>query len=134
MNNNANKRIIIVEEDEDARYFLKNYLQKINCEAFVFGSGAESTNFIFQMDQRPDLAIFDYVLPDMTGTQAAEALNRWQDPPVPVIFLSEQGHLPRRLWASPLAIVLKKPVELFDLRIVIEGLLQNGHSPMSQNA
>lgn len=132
MNHNLQKQIVLVEDDQDLMYFLKNYLQRSNYQVFAFSTGQEGVDYINQTDEKPDLAIFDYTLPDMTGLQVADSLKRWTESRVPTVFLSAESDLGTKLRTSPFSIVMRKPVELFDLRIVIESLLANESLPTHQ--
>lgn len=129
--NYPSKQIVLVEDDEDLLHFLKGYLQRTNYEVFAFSNGKDACEFLTTLERRPDLAIFDYTLPDMTGLQVAQCLSKWL-PRIPLVFLSAEMDLSSKLRTSPFAIVLRKPVELFDLRIVIDSLLANAPAPTHQ--
>ncbi len=81
------KRILIVDDEEEALGHLRNILERANHTVISTTKGAEALNLAKL--NRPDLIILDVFLPDLDGSEVAASLA--EDPAcmnIPVIFLS----------------------------------------------
>ncbi len=82
-----NKRILIVDDEEEALVHLKNILERANYKVTSTTKGAEVLN-LAKLDP-PDLIILDVLLPDLEGDEVAAQLA--EEPScadIPIIFLS----------------------------------------------
>jgi len=81
------KRILVVEDEESVRTFLRLSLEANGfsvAEANLGKEGLEKTKTF-----KPDLIVLDYGLPDITGLEVLKQLRQWTE--VPVIFLTARG-------------------------------------------
>lgn len=66
-------RIYIIEDDENIRNLLKIALEGFGYEPEVFETAEEG--LLKMKEEKPDLAIFDWMLPGMDGTQAIRQIR-----------------------------------------------------------
>ncbi|MFO7978106.1 MAG: response regulator transcription factor [Bacteroidales bacterium] len=82
------KRVLLVEEDKNLAFAVKDFLELAGYEVILKESGMEGlkafgeTNF--------DLCIFDILLPVKEGLVPAAGI-RQQDPAIPIMFFTSQG-------------------------------------------
>lgn len=82
------KRILLIEDEEDFSFFLKNNLEKtktFKVETTTEGNKGVALAKMF----KPDLILLDIVMPNVSGADVAEALLA--DPEtrkIPIIFLT----------------------------------------------
>lgn len=67
------QRIYIIEDDENIRNLLKIALEGFGYEPEVFEAAEEA--LARMKEEKPDLAIFDWMLPGMDGTQAIKQIR-----------------------------------------------------------
>jgi CheY-like chemotaxis protein len=84
----SKKTILIIDDEEDFCLFVKlNLEQTGNFEVLTAGSGAEGIGLANRY--QPDLILLDIIMPNMTGTQVAEALrNDKATKDIPIIFVT----------------------------------------------
>jgi DNA-binding response OmpR family regulator len=81
------KKILIVDDEEEALVHLRNILIRQNFQVFSATTGNEGLRLA--RTTSPDLIILDIVMPDMDGADVASLLS--EDPStkeIPVIFLT----------------------------------------------
>jgi len=81
------KRVLVVDDDENIREMMKEYLELLDIEALTASGGKEGIEKV--KGEKPDAVLLDVMMPDMSGSDVAEALK--QDPEtagIPVIFLT----------------------------------------------
>ena len=81
------KRVLVIDDDENIRELMKEYLGMLEIEALTADGGKEGLEKV--KEERPDAVLLDVMMPDMSGSDVAEALK--QDPEtadIPVIFLT----------------------------------------------
>ncbi len=81
----AGERVLLVEDEEDARKALSGVLRMLGYEVAAAGTGEEA--LALAGDPVPDLLLTDLVLPGIPGSELAERLTR-RHPSLPVIFMS----------------------------------------------
>lgn len=81
------KRILIVEDDNNLRYLLKKVLAREGVETLSAADGDEGVRRFFE--HRPDLVILDIMMPGQDGWQVYKQIRRMAD--TPVIFLTALG-------------------------------------------
>jgi PAS domain S-box-containing protein len=67
------KRIVIIEDNEDALEMLKSYLEAMNCKVYGAKRGIVGLEVI--KNENPDLAIIDIGLPDIDGYEVVRKLR-----------------------------------------------------------
>lgn len=72
----ANRKVLIVEDEEILAGNLQSYLERACCEACVAPDGLSAIRAAESF--APDVLVLDYRLPDMTGFQVLDAVRaRW---------------------------------------------------------
>lgn len=104
------KRILMVEDDGDARTIFRTILEHVGYQVLELTGGATATAVVLR--ERPDLVLLDIGLPDMDGWEVATRLRN--DPivgAIPILIVtaeerSDAAHRARQLSVGLLA----KPV------------------------
>jgi CheY-like chemotaxis protein len=100
-------KVLIVDDDESARYIGRKLVESLPVEVFEAGSASEAVQLISLI--RPDLVILDYVLPDATGSAVIESLrSSHATRRVPVLLYTAYEHLPEEKDKSNVVAVLAK--------------------------
>jgi DNA-binding response OmpR family regulator len=81
------KTIFLVEDDEQIRYLIQQYLRKESFQVEVFGSAEEIKQRL--QNGYPDMFILDIMLPGQDGLDLCQELRRQVD--APIIFVSARG-------------------------------------------
>lgn len=82
-------KVFIVEDNELYARVLKKQLTDDNLNVKVFHNG---TDFINALDEKPDVVTLDYTLPDMTGKEVLERIQK-DHPETNVIVISAQDSI-----------------------------------------
>ncbi len=113
-------RILVVEDEADARQALVDMLQRATFETVAAENGRAALEVLSRF--RPDAIVLDLAMPDMGGDELVEALR--SDPQsraVPVVIMSE--------WArsiappAPVAAWLPKPFAPEELLSLLRRLV-----------
>ena len=117
-------RVLLVEDDRGIRFGIRNFLVGRDYdveEAETLKQGEE----LFRAS-RPDIAIFDYSLPDGNALEVLPRIKS-SDPQIPVIILTGHGSIDLAVRAIKEGAeqFLTKPVQMQALLVVIERLLDN---------
>jgi len=122
-------RLLIVDDEEAARYGMRRALEGFGCEIAEAGS-AESAHALMR-DSRFDLLLLDVNLPGLSGldflTQIQnEAANTDAEPPL-VVIITAHGSERMAVQAvkSGAYDYLAKPFEVDDLRLVVKNAFEN---------
>lgn len=81
-------QILIVDDDKGLSLLMQKKLERNDFKAFCVPSGAETISWINQ--NRVDLVLLDYKLPDMTGEEVIDTLQA-KDKLPPFILITGQG-------------------------------------------
>lgn len=124
------QKILIVDDEENARIGLKKLLSQEGFQVDAVANGFEALNFI---GQHPvDLVITDINMPEMNGLIFLRELNR-HHPTINVIMVTAYGGVESYLEAMNLGAFeyLNKPVRIAELRAVMNrifnGRLRQAH-------
>ncbi|MGE5385108.1 MAG: two-component system response regulator KdpE [Betaproteobacteria bacterium] len=79
--------ILVVEDDDQIRRFLRTALESENCRVFEAGSCGQG--LIEAATRKPDLVILDLGLPDRDGIEFVRDLRSWSG--LPILILSARG-------------------------------------------
>ena len=118
-------RILVVEDEADARQVLIDVLQQASFETAEAENGRAALEVLSRF--RPDAIVLDLAMPDMGGDELVEAIRR--DPQsrmLPVVIMSE--------WArsisppAPVAAWLPKPFAPEELVALLRRLVPPGPS------
>jgi len=84
------QRILVVEDDEGIRRMIMFNLERAGFDA-IEASDCRSAR-VAVMDQRPDLVLLDWMLPDQNGPEFARSLRRDElTRDIPIIMLTAKG-------------------------------------------
>ncbi len=92
-------RILVIEDEPGLQQVLDYNLRREGHEVFLASSRAEGLRLA--REQRPDLVLLDWMLPDRSGTEVcrqlkgAPATSR-----IPVVFVTARGDRSIASWAS----------------------------------
>ena len=78
------KKILVIEDDEDIRTIVVTRLKRASCETIVAANGQDGLRRFY--GDRPDLVVLDISMPVMDGWQVLERLREVSE--VPVFFLT----------------------------------------------
>jgi DNA-binding NtrC family response regulator len=129
----SRQKLLIVDDDESARFALHEYLEQRGYEVEeAVSCQAALTAF---RSSHPDAAILDYSLPDGTALDLMPRLKAL-DSEVPLILLTGHGSIDLAVQAIKEGAehFLTKPVELLALAVVLERSLENQRSRKRQIA
>lgn len=114
-------RILVVDDDTDVRGMLATVLDTLGYSVTEAADGAAGLAAL--ADNRPDLMILDYAMPELTGAEVAK--RAWeQRPGLPIIFASGYADTATiEGVAGNHAIVLRKPFRIADLKAAIAAAL-----------
>lgn len=117
------KRILVVDDEENARVALSKILVHDGYEVWSAGNGVEALNFLRSKDV--ELIITDLNMPEMNGLMFLRELNR-SHPASNVILITAYGEVESYLEAMTLGVFeyINKPVKYEDLRKVINKIFK----------
>jgi len=122
----ARPRVILVEDDDELREGLAEYLRLSGISVAEAGSGA---SFRDQLQEGPfDVAILDVNLPDTTGFILAGSLMKNAMPPGIIMLTARTGQNDRiQGYADGADLYMVKPVDGEELRLAIRNLIRRMH-------
>lgn len=118
----ANPQVLLVDDDSVIRVTFANSLRKRNYDILEASTGQEAIDMVANC--RPQLAIMDFNLPDMTGAETAFSILH--DAKVPSIFLSayvDKEFVSKATKAGALG-YLVKPIDVDHALPTIESALE----------
>lgn len=83
------KKVLVVEDYEDSREFLKFLLEYYGCQVTEAANGYEAVEAVKK--QLPDLILMDISMPVMDGLTATRKI-RERNRKLPIIAVTAQGH------------------------------------------
>ena len=120
----AHKRILVVDDEENAREALSKILTHDGYEVSSVANGIEALNFL--RSREVELIITDINMPEMNGLTFLRELNRSR-PESNVIMLTAYGEVESYLEAMNLGAFeyINKPVKYDELKKVIKMILKS---------
>ena len=115
-----NKKILVVDDDADARVMLKTYFESDGFDVSVAEDGLEAVEKALEV--HPDVVLMDMAMPLVDGVNSIRAMRQHEDlRKIPIIGLTGFGsfYRPRAMDAGCTA-VLTKPVDFGTLSPIIE--------------
>jgi DNA-binding response OmpR family regulator len=124
-------RVLIVEDDEPLRQYLKRGFQAMNCETEVAVDGEQASNVSSQ--DKYDLIILDLNLPKRDGLDVLRTI-RARDDTVPVLALTSRREVKDRVEALDLGAddYLPKPFAFAELSARARALFRRSKGPSKQ--
>ena len=71
-------RLLVVDDEEDIRLNLSDYLELEGYEVFTTENGAKALEI--QGEQQPDVIVSDLMMPEMGGIELLEELSKRENP------------------------------------------------------
>jgi len=117
------KRILLVEDEENFGSLLQNYLQLSNYDVVWMKDGAQGYSAFFK--ETFDVCIFDVMMPNMDGFTLTEKI-RDKDTSTPIIFLTARNMREDMIrgYKSGADDYLSKPFDIEILLLKLEALFQ----------
>ena len=121
-------RILVIEDNADLAFGLRNNLEIEGYEVEVSGDGPSGLERARR--SRPDLVILDLMLPKMDGLRVLKAL-RGDDLAMPVLILTARGEETDKVRGLKLGAddYVTKPFGVLELLARVEALLRRNRSP-----
>ena len=119
-----NLTVLIVEDVDDARYFMRLELEQLGYLVIEAEDGAKAVELALR--ERPDIILMDLTLPVMDGLAAtAKIRNNEQMREVPIIAVTAhlESDLRAEAKASGFNAYVTKPIDIPWLDELIKGLL-----------
>ncbi|WP_020675762.1 response regulator [Geopsychrobacter electrodiphilus] len=118
------KKILIVDDEENARIGLSKLLSQEGYQVNAVGNGNEALDFLSH--DRVSLVITDINMPEMDGLSFLRVLNR-EYPSTDVIMITAYGGVESYLEAMNLGAFeyLNKPIKLDELKSVMKKIFQH---------
>ena len=112
------KRILVVDDEENARIALSKILSREGYEVASAGNGFEALNYLREKDV--ELIITDINMPEMNGMVFLRELNKVH-PSSSVIMITAYGEVESYIEAMNLGAFdyINKPVKIDDLKKII---------------
>jgi DNA-binding response OmpR family regulator len=123
-------RILIVEDDDNIRFIMKEVLKRIVSESSI-AAAASGTEFLRLLGgMQPDLILLDVRLPDIDGLTLYQELRGHAElVAVPVLFVTANPDLVARASLTGQYVALRKPFELDVLTDIVSTLLKQEPTP-----
>jgi two-component system, chemotaxis family, chemotaxis protein CheY len=121
------KRVVLVDDDEDMRIFMRTAINSMHCE--VVGEGATGEEAIrLYREHQPDLLLLDVTMEGMSGTQALTEVRR-EFPNAAVIMLTASGDLEtvKECIQAGAARYILKDTSVARIRVMVGEALGLGH-------
>ncbi len=119
--------ILVVEDDELVRSFVKRALRQSGFDVHLSSSGDEALALLREQEGSVDLVLTDVVMPGLSGPELAERLAV-DYPDTPVLFMSgyiDNEPIDDELSKEPGAL-LRKPFTLHELQVSVREALDRG--------
>ena len=120
------KRIMVVDDNPDVVFSVKNGLESISDEFFI--QGVESGEKCLELleTEKPDLILLDIMMPGMSGWKTFDKIKEndsWKG--IPIVFLTARtDRVAKNAGAFLGEDYIEKPFEIHDLKLRIEKALK----------
>jgi two-component system cell cycle response regulator DivK len=122
--NSQHKTVLIVEDSEDARYFMRLELEQLGYRIVEADNGERAVEVAER--ERPDIILMDLSLPIMDGIAATEkirACDGFKSVPVIAVTAHQETDFRADAQAAGFNAYVTKPIDMPWLSELIEGLL-----------
>ncbi|HET6891410.1 MAG TPA: response regulator [Pyrinomonadaceae bacterium] len=126
-NNNkdsTNLKVLIVEDVDDSRYFMRLELEQLGYLVIEAEDGEKAVELALQ--ERPDIILMDLTLPVMDGLAAAATIRSYEemrDVPIIAVTAHQETDFRTGAKASGFDAYVTKPIDIAWLSELIKGLL-----------
>jgi len=116
------QKILVVDDDEDIRGLLKEFLQSIGYDCLDAANGTRALRLT--ETESPNLLILDIAMPGVSGFQVLRQLRKTSD--IPVIVLSARTDTADKVEAFQLGAddYVTKPFEMAEMTMRVEAVLR----------
>jgi DNA-binding response OmpR family regulator len=127
------KRILLVEDEENFGSLLQNYLELSKYEVVWMKDGAQGYSAFFK--EEFDVCIFDVMMPNMDGFTLTEKIRN-KDSKTPIIFLTARNMREDMIrgYQSGADDYLSKPFDIEILLLKLEALFQRSTTDIETGA
>ena len=124
-------KVMIVDDDSNIRKLVCALLKKNGFEVCAANDGREALRVI--VDENPDLAIIDLMMPNMNGYELCCKFREYYED-IPILMLTAKGELPAKIkgFEAGADDYLTKPFENDELLLRIKALLRRYKIEKSQ--
>jgi two-component system response regulator AtoC len=130
--NHSKKRILIVEDDEEMRSLLKDFVDEDGCLTDFVENGSEAFRKV--ANQTFDLVITDIRMPGLSGLDILPGLRKLLPQAFIIVITAFGGEEVRRKAIERGATAyLEKPLQLNQLRTLIHEMILNGKGKKLSN-
>lgn len=120
------KKILIVDDNPDVIFSIKNGLESISDDYQIIGVGSGKECLQFLERETPDLILLDIMMPDMSGWKTFDKIKEketWRD--IPIVFLTARTDPVAKNAGGFLGEdYIEKPFEIADLKERIDKILR----------
>jgi PAS domain S-box-containing protein len=118
-----NARVLVVDDQDDARLLVRTVLTRCGAQVFTAASAAEALGVLAA--EGADIVVSDIAMPEMDGYELLRGI-RQRDTSVPVLAMTAFSHPQdqEKILAAGFNSYLRKPVEPLDLAVEIHRVLQ----------
>jgi CheY-like chemotaxis protein len=127
------RKILIVDDYEDARNALKFLLQSNGFEVTEAADGIEAVESVER--SLPDLILMDFAMPRMNGIDAARAIRKFEHAArIPILCVTAYGRqIHEETAAAGFDDVITKPIDFDSLPSIIGRYLKDSDSSNKSN-
>lgn len=113
--------ILIVEDEEDIREVLHDFLESEGMRVSVAANGLEALRFLKNGPRKPDLILLDLMMPEMNGQEFLQSLRAVQSfSSIPIVIMSADHQTAQKAELLGQKSYIRKPLDLSRLL----GLIQ----------
>jgi CheY-like chemotaxis protein len=119
----SGQRILLVDDDADVRSTIQAMLEDLGY-TIVVAEDATAALAVLRTDRSFDLLVIDFVMPDMNGSQLADAVRAdWPDAPLMFIsgYVENDALMP---WRTQDILMLSKPFSQPDLSSTVRQTIE----------
>jgi two-component system response regulator (stage 0 sporulation protein F) len=126
--NLARRKVLIADDDDDSRTLLAFLLEEENWEVIEARDGKEALEQVLQ--EKPDLLILDYRMPQLTGTEVCQHLML-KGINLATVLVTAHKHIDELSSSVGSAYFVSKPYDIIELLNVIESAYAKSFSRAS---
>lgn len=125
-----NGLVLIVEDDQVTRTYLKTHLESVGFICIEATDGAEGLDLAKR--KNPDIIVLDITMPILNGYQVCKALK--QDPKyraIPILMLTVSAEKEDKIFGEKMGAdcYISKPFDIDELERAIEKLMKKDQKP-----
>ena len=109
--------VLVVDDEVGIRGLMQAILEESECRAVVAGTPSQALRIVEQ--DAPDMAILDYMLPEMDGIELGRRLRERLGDAFPLVFMSAMDVPRSKLAELSSYLYISKP---FDIASVLEAV------------